>query len=143
MARSSRVTVVADTGPVFALIDASDTWHSRVKAWWRLNGDRVVIPATVLPEVTYLLQTRISVTAELAFVRALADGELMVDPFEDADLPRIADLMHTYRSVPLGFVDASVVATAERLDTPDVLTVDRRHFGVVRPRHARTLTLFP
>ncbi len=137
------MTVVADTGPLYALIDASDAWHARVKTWWRENGDRVVVPSAVLPEVTYLLQTRIGAGAEDAFVRALADGELVVESFDESDLPRIAELIHAYRSMPLGFVDASVIATAERLDTPDVLTVDRRHFGVVRPKHVRSFALFP
>jgi predicted nucleic acid-binding protein len=137
------MTVVADTGAIYALIDASDAWHKRVTDWWGRAGQAVVIPITTLPEVTYLLQTRIGAAAEEAFVRAIADGELVIEPIEDDDMPRIADVMHTYRDFPLGFVDASVVTIAERLETRDVLTTDRKHFGVVRPRHARALTLLP
>jgi predicted nucleic acid-binding protein len=103
----------------------------------------VVLPVTTLAEVTYLLQTRISHVAEEAFVRAIADGEFVIEPVEDDDMARIADVMHAYRDFPLGFVDASVVAIAERLETRDVLTTDRKHFGVIRPRHARSLTLLP
>jgi uncharacterized protein len=40
-------------------------------------------------------------------------------------------------------VDASVVAAAERLGITEVATVDRPHFGVVRPRHAEAFTLLP
>jgi predicted nucleic acid-binding protein len=39
----------------------------------------------------------------------------------------------TYRDLPLGTVDASVVATAERMTINEVATLDRRHFNVVRP----------
>ena len=137
------MTIVADTGAVYALIDASDAWHARVKTWWTQAGQHVVLPVTILGEVTYLLQTRIGAAAEEAFVQALADGEFVVEPIDDEDLSRIADVMHSYRDFPLGFVDASVIATAERLETRDVLTTDRRHFGVVRPRHAKSLTLLP
>ena len=143
MARSARVTVVADSGAIYALIDRTDAWHVRVKKWWREHGRFVVVPVTVLPEVAYLLQTRIGPTAELAFARSIADGELVLEALDEGDLPRIADLMHAYNDLPLGFVDASVVATAERLETRDVLTTDRRHFGVVRPSHARSFTLLP
>jgi hypothetical protein len=45
---------------------------------------------------------------------------------------RIAELVARYRSLPLGTVDASVLAAAERLDAPSVATLDRRHFTVVR-----------
>ena len=136
------MTVVADTGAIYALIDRSDAWHDRVDAWWRRSDREIVLPVTILPEVAYLLWTRIGPAAEAAFARALADGELAVEPLED-DLPRIADIVHAYRDLPLGFVDASVVAAAERLETREILTTDRKHFGVVRPRHARALVLLP
>ena len=143
MAQSARITVVADTGPIYALIDASDAWHERVASWWGGGRRRVILPVTILAEITFLLQSRIGAAAEEAFVRAVADGEFIVEPLEDEDLPRIADLVHAYRDLPLGFTDASIVAVAERLGTREVLTTDRRHFGVVRPRHAKALTLVP
>lgn len=137
--------VVADTGAVYALIDASDAWHQRVIAWWRRTGraTTILLPATILPEVAYLLGSRVGAAAEAAFVRGVADGEFTIESLDDEDLPRIADLMNAYRDLPLGFVDASVLAVAERLEARDILTTDRRHFGVVRPRHARTLVLHP
>ena len=46
-------TVVADTGPLYALIDQADTWHARVVAWWGAEPRRVVIPVTVLLPETY------------------------------------------------------------------------------------------
>jgi predicted nucleic acid-binding protein len=54
-------------------------------------------------------------------------------------LPRIE--VSRYRDLPLGTVDASVIAAAERLGISEVATVDRRHFSVVRPRHAEAFTL--
>jgi hypothetical protein len=53
------------------------------------------------------------------------------------------ELVATYRDLRLGAVDASIVAAAERLDISDVATVDRRHFGVFRPRHVTAFTLLP
>jgi predicted nucleic acid-binding protein len=38
---------------------------------------------------------------------------------------------------------ASVVARAERLDTDLVITLDRRHFAAIRPRHPPALRLLP
>lgn len=137
------MTVVADTGALYALIDASDAWHQRVTTWWGAAPRDVVIPVTVLPELTWLLATRISVEAEAAFVRALADEQFTIEPLEPDDVDRAAALLEQYRDLGLGFVDATIVAVAERLGTRDVLTTDRRHFAAVRPRHARHLTLLP
>ena len=137
------ITVIADTGALYALMDRSDAWHARVVAWWERNRRPVIVPVTVLPEVTYLLQTRIGVEAELAFIRAVAAGEFTIEALGPDDLDRAVEVMDAYADFPLGFVDASLVAIAERFETREVLTTDRRHFSAVRPRHARGFQLVP
>jgi uncharacterized protein len=141
--QAARVILIADTGPLYALIDRSDAWHRRVTAWWTKQTHTVLVPVTVLPEVCYLLQRRIGVAAEQAFVRAVADGEFEIEPLEPVDIERAASLLTEYTDLSLGFVDATIVAIAERLDARALLTTDRRHFGVVRPRHAASLALVP
>jgi hypothetical protein len=137
------VSVIADTGALYALVDSSDAWHARVLTWWKRNRQPVLVPVSVIPEVTYLLQTRIGPAAELAFVRAIEAGEFTTEPVEPEDIERAADVMEQYADFPIGFVDASVVAIAERVEAREVLTTDRRHFGAVRPRHARGFVLVP
>jgi predicted nucleic acid-binding protein len=137
------VTVLADTGPLYALVDRSDAWHERVTAWWKHAPRQVVIPVSVLPEVSYLLQTRIGPEAEQAFIRAVAEDEFITEPLEPEDILRAAELMREYADLPLGFVDATVVAIAERLDVRTILTTDRRHFGVLRPQHIKAFELLP
>lgn len=137
------MTVIADTGPLYALVDSDDAWHERVLGWWRVNREPVVVPVCVLPEVCYLLHTRISQEAETVFVRAVADGEFVIEPLEPEDIVRAEVLVRKYADLGLGFVDATVIATAERLDVTEVLTTDRRHFHAVRPRHVGTLRLSP
>lgn len=66
-----------------------------------------------------------------------------MEPVAAADWLRIAELVARYDDLPLGTVDASVVAAAERLGVHEVATVDRRHFSVVRPAHADAFTLLP
>ena len=137
------MTIVADTGPLYALVDASDAWHKRVVEWWRKNREPVVVPVCVLPEVCYLLHTRISQRAESAFVRAVADGEFVIESLEAEDVARAETLIRKYADLELGFVDATVIATAERLDAIEVVTTDRRHFSAVRPRHVGAFRLSP
>lgn len=137
------MTIVADTGPLYALVDASDVWHKRVVEWWRKNREPVVVPVCVLPEVCYLLHTRISHQAEAAFVRSITDGEFVIESLEAEDVGRAEALIRKYADLELGFVDATVIATAERLDAIEVVTTDRRHFSAVRPRHVGALRLSP
>jgi uncharacterized protein len=59
------------------------------------------------------------------------------------DLARMAELVEQYRDFPLGGTDASVIALAERLRAPVIVTLDRRHFAAVRPRHREAFELLP
>lgn len=97
----------------------------------------------VVTEVAYLLATRLGPEPEVRFVGDLAAGAFSVEPVAAGDWLRIAELVWRYRDLPLGTVDASVVATAERLRVTDIATIDRRHFGVVRPNHTAAFTLLP
>lgn len=135
--------VIADTGALYALMDKSDAWHARVLDWWQENGATVVVPSVVLSELCYLLQTRIGPAAEHAFVKAVGDGEFALEELAPEDVSRAADVMEQYDNFPLGYVDAAIVAAAERMWARDVLTTDRRHFGVIRPKHARSFALLP
>jgi predicted nucleic acid-binding protein len=98
------------------------------------------VPTLVITEAAYLIASRLGTEAEVRFLGDLAAGAFAVEP---ADWLRIAELVGRYRDLPLGTVDASVVAVGERLGITEVAAVERRHFSVVRPRHARGFTLLP
>lgn len=101
------------------------------------------MPSLVITEVTYLLATRLGVEPEVRFLGDLASGAFTLAPVVAGDWLRVAELVSRYRDLPLGTVDASVVATAERLDITEIATLDHRHFSVVRPRHTDFFTLLP
>ena len=92
-----------------------------------------MVPTLVIAEVTYLLGTRLGWEPEVRFLGDLAGGSFTLEPLHPADMFRIAELVARYRGLPLGTVDASVVAAAERLGVEEVATTNRRHFSVVRP----------
>ena len=124
-------------------MDASDRWHAPVVEWWRRNRDEVLIPELALAEITYLLQARIGCEAGQAFVSSLARGELETVALQPGDLDRASELMAEYADLGIGFVDAAIAAIAERFEVRQILTTDRRHFGVIRPRHRRGFVLVP
>lgn len=100
-----------------------------------------MIPVLVVAEATYLVGSRLGPHAEARFVRGL--GELEVESPRSSEWDRIADLVSEYADLPLGGTDASVASLAERLDTPLVVTLDRRHFTVVKPSHCAAFELLP
>ncbi len=97
----------------------------------------------VVTEVAYLVATRLGVDPEVRFLGDLASGALIPEPVAAGDWLRIAELVARYGDLPLGTVDASVIAAAERLRADTIATLDRRHFAVVRPLHVGAFDIVP
>lgn len=133
--------LLVDTGILYALADRSDAWHARAVALVKNARQPLLAPVTVLPEVTHLLASRLGIHTEQAFVRALVDGEVSVESLRAADVARASEVLRHYGDI--GFVDATVVAIAERLKLEAIVTTDRRHFSRIRPAHVRAFTLLP
>jgi len=132
---------IADAGPLYAAADSDDAEHrASVDALSRADL-RLVVPALVVAEATYFVGRRLGPEAEASFLAGLSGLE--VEAPDDGDLARMAELVVEYRDFPLGGTDASVVALAERLEAPLIVTLDRRHFSAVRPRHVASFELLP
>ncbi|MBO0705108.1 MAG: PIN domain-containing protein [Candidatus Dormibacteraeota bacterium] len=136
-------SLVLDTGGLYALLDEAEPAHDRCVA--TLDGfDELVLPPLVLVEVDYWCRKAGGgVKAFQQLVDDVAAGAYRLEDLTADDLRRAAELEVSYRNLDLGLVDASVVALMERLDERHVLTLDRRDFSIVRPRHCVTLRLLP
>lgn len=132
---------VVDAGPLYAAVDADDNDHLRCVEILERSDLRLVIPALVVAEVTYLIGRRLGPAIESRFLAGL-EALTVQAPFPD-DWERIAELVDRYGDFPLGGTDASVLVLAERLGTDLVLTLDERHFRPLRPRHCESLHLLP
>lgn len=135
------MAVLVDTGILYALADKDDDWHGRAKQWVTATQELLLVPVVVLPETAYLISRRLGSKAEQVFISSLAAEELGVEPLKRADLSRSAALMTRFPDI--GFVDATVVAMAERLRLTTIATTDRRHFAAVRPSHIASFMLVP
>jgi predicted nucleic acid-binding protein len=136
------MSLVADTGGLYALFDADDEHHASVRAVIESERGAIIIPAAILGELDYLLREFLGVDAELDFLEGLLSGAMTLQPTTRADIERSRELIATYRSLEIGLVDSAVIATAERLGIRRVLTVDERDFRAVKARGG-ALTLLP
>lgn len=134
---------LVDAGPLYAYVDRDDEHHVACRSFFEAFPGSLIVPILVIAEVTHLVATRLGTDAESRFVADLATGAFEVETVAASDWPRILELVLGYRDLPLGTVDASVVAAAERLGVTNVATLDRRHFGVVRPAHGGAFEILP
>jgi predicted nucleic acid-binding protein len=135
--------LIVDAGPLYAAYDADDAEHDRCRRLLEGHPGLILVPILVVTEVAYLLASKVGIETEVRFLGDLAAGELVPEDVAAGDWLRIAALVAAYRDLPLGTVDASIVAAAERLGVGTIATLDRRHFTVVRPDHKNAFELVP
>lgn len=110
MARST--DILADTSGIIALLDRDDHHHPAVVEI--AKTETLLVPATVLPEVDYLSSKYLGEPVARAFLQDLVAGYFTYLPVNLEDFKQALRVMARYQGVPLGLVDASLVALAER-----------------------------
>ena len=138
-----RITLLAivDSGPLLAVANETDPDHAACVEALTQRGCEWIVPSLCIAEVGYLLGRRYGAEAEARFVSRLTDCRIAT-PQPD-DWPRIAELVRRYGDLPLGTTDASVAVLAERMHTNRIVTLDRRHFSVLRNSRGEPFDLFP
>lgn len=134
--------LILDTSGAIALLNASDEAHNACVEVAAADVHLIVPPLTLVELDHWCGRYRAEV-AFAHFLRDIRDGTYELASLAVGDVQRALDLIDGYRDLELGIVDASVIALAERLHVTEVLTLDRRDFSVVRPRHCAALTLLP
>ena len=137
------MALICDTGPLYAAMDRADQDHGACARLLETTDEQVIVPAPVLVEVDWLAGQRLHPDAFLSFLADIDAGRLGIVDGQAEDYRRVSELLDRYRDLPLGFVDAAVLAIVERLKETKLATLDRRHFSIVRPRHVPALRLTP
>ncbi len=135
--------IVVDTSGLLALIDPVQHDHERVAAAVERERGPFLLSTFILAELDYLLSTRVSIDAELALLRRVGAGDYAVESFDDDEITAAAALIERYRGQGIGLADASIVILAARAETNRILTLDKRHFRVIRPIRGGSFTILP
>lgn len=123
--------IIADTGYWLALANRRDKHHNRaVEVTHQLN-DSLITTWPVLTEVCHLLVNRLSVEAQLRFVRHFSQYAQLFD-LKDVHLKRCAELMEKYSDLPMDLTDASLVVLAESMGSGEIFSTDKRDFHAYR-----------
>jgi uncharacterized protein len=127
------LAAIVDTGPLVALLDASDSAHGwTVRQFRQITGPLLTCEA-VVAEALYLLRTlRPAQEKILAWI----DSSVLACPFVLAEeITQIRGLWKKYADVPMSLADACLVRMSEKYDRHSVCTLDR-DFTVYR-KHGR------
>lgn len=122
------MSILLDTGIVYAYYDRDDTWHTRARALVEREQRGLILPAPVIPEVDHLLGNRLGARSRQTFYAGIVEGYYLVADLQRDGYARVAEVNRRFDELQLGFVDAAIVALAEALGLRRVATTDRRHF---------------
>jgi len=139
--------VILDTGPVVGLLSEADEHHAAPVAAIGASGRKgrkLCTTWEVVSEAYTLFRTRIapgrSAEASLIVLRWAKESGIELLPTEESDHQRAAAILERYSQLRLSYVDALLLAIADRHRIEELITVDLRHFGAVTLAHRMTVT---
>lgn len=139
LAASSAREALIDSGPLLALFNGADNWHTRVVSWLQVNEQiRLVTTWPVLTEVCALLARRIHNRAALDFLSWVEQGGIEVDAPDNWSLATILAISQRFADLPLDLADASIAETAARRSIGYVVSIDK-DFDIYRDARGKCL----
>lgn len=132
-----------DSGFLYALIDETDSHSQAAKTSLQKVYEEVILPVPAITETAHFVSKNLGAAALANFVEDLPEMKVIFETPLAEDYRRAADILRKYNDANIDFVDAVIVAIAERLDVTKILTIDRRHFGAFKPRHCAAFEILP
>ncbi len=134
---------LADTSFIFAVIDESNAGHKDARTLYKSLPDCILLPVTVLPELAFLMGRSGGTLSVVAMIRTLRASDIRFVDLWPEDYDRTAEILEEYADTRIDFVDATIMALAERLNVTRILTLDRRDFALYRPVHCSHFEILP
>lgn len=128
--------MIVDTSGLLAYLDAAEPAHAAVAAAIERTDEPLVISPYVLAELDYLVLARHGMQAEQAALAELGGGAWELAPIDADRFAACLAVVRAYADVPIGLTDASTIVLADAYRapgiTPSIVTLDRRHFSILR-----------
>ena len=135
--------MIVDTSALVAYFNEADDRHHDVSRVLADTSEELVVSPFVVAELDYLVATRFGVEAEIEALRELTAGAWTLPAFDRAACSTATDVVSRYADQAIGLADASIIVLADRFGTRTVLTLDHRHFDVVRPLSGGRFRVLP
>ena len=134
---------LADTNFIIALFSNTDSRHRDVLPVYK-KMEKIIVIQSVLNEVAYMLGRDRGTLAVAIFLKEISNSpKWILTPLEKEDILRTAQILEQYFDSGIDFVDASIMAFAERIKTNIILTMDLRDFYIFSPVHCDSYEIFP
>ena len=124
--------ILLDTSGRLAAIDESQRAHAECSRVLKAAPGPLLLSPFVLAELDYLLGRYVGAAAQAALLDDVGRGAYRLEGFGAADVVRAAEVIERFADLKIGLADASLVVLAERYGVSRILTLDVKHFAVLR-----------
>ena len=131
-------SVVVDTGPIVAMLDADEANHDWVMSQVQRLRAPLVTCEAVLTEAAFLM-SRAGVDSSIV-PQLVTRGFVTIAKLFDDDAAQIVRLMARYRNVPMSLTGACLVMLVERTPNATLFTLDF-DFSIYRRKGRRLIPL--
>ena len=115
-------TVLIDTGPLIALFDRDDKYHTSIVEFIKNTNYRFISTTAVLTETMYMLDFNTAV--QLNFLEWIMKEGVIIHEIKQSNIKRIIDLTKKYSDRPMDFADATLVIAAEERGIQQIISID-------------------
>ena len=115
--------ILIDSGPLIALFDSSDKYHSKAVEFIKNNKFQLITTIASITETLHLLD--FNRNAQIDFLEWVSRGAVEIHNIENPDFQRLKELTEKYRDLPMDFADSCLVLLAEKLSLNTIATIDR------------------
>ena len=115
-------TVLIDTGPLIALFDRDDKYHTSIVEFIKNTNYRFISTTAVLTETMYMLD--FNTVVQLNFLEWIMKEGVIIHEIKQSNIKRIIDLTKKYSDRPMDFADATLVIAAEERGIRQIISID-------------------
>ena len=137
------MTAILDISFLVATVDIKNENYGRILDVIVDSKEVLVLPTTVLPEVCHLLASRLGYPITRQVLTELANSNVIIEGIDKTDLKRVTEILDQYTDSKLNFVDATIVAIAERMNITKIFTLNKPIFSIISPQHCAGFEIFP
>lgn len=115
-------SILIDAGPLIALFDKSDQYHTRSVSFIRNLNGTLFTTWPVITEASHILG--FSVKAQIALLEWINRGGLHLIAIEHLHVDRLIELSEKFKDVPMDLADATLIVAAETNGIKEIATID-------------------
>ncbi|HIP61660.1 MAG TPA: PIN domain-containing protein [Sulfurovum sp.] len=121
MQKPAHKTII-DSGPLIALFDKNDSYHTQVLDFFRDFKGEFVTTWSVITEVSHMLDFNLKV--QIDFLKWVELGALHIEDIAQNELCHIIKMMSKYTNVPMDLADSTLMYIAQREKIKYIVSID-------------------